>query len=59
MNEIVEMENTIANYYSFTKENKPENFQNIIRFNEIDLENYLAENGNLNIVFEKLLEEQN
>jgi len=51
-----EYENTITNYYNLCKEKKPENFQDLIKFNDLDLSKYLAENGSLDIDFDKLLE---
>jgi hypothetical protein len=55
-NAIGEYENTIGNYYNFCKNKKPENLDDLIKFNELDLSKYLAENGNLDIDFNKLLE---
>lgn len=53
------MEKTISEFYNFTKENsKPTDFSDLVKFNDIDLENYLAENGDLNFDFSKMLNEK-
>jgi len=51
-----DFENTVSNYYNFCKGNKPENFKDLIKFNDLDLSKHLAENGSLEIDFNKLLE---
>jgi hypothetical protein len=53
---ITQYENCVSNYYGFCKDKKPECFQDLIKFNDLDLSKYLAENGNLDIDFNKLLE---
>jgi hypothetical protein len=56
---LYQMEKTISEFYNFTKESsKPTDFNDLVKFNEIDLENYLAENGDLNFDFSKLLNEK-
>ena len=54
-NTVLDIENTIGNYYNLAKEIKPNNFEKLISFNDIDLETYLAETGSLDIDFKKLL----
>lgn len=52
-----QMEKTISEYYNFAENTKPTDFNNLNKFNDIDLESYLAEKGDLNFDFSKLLNE--
>lgn len=54
---LMQMEKTITEYYNFTKDSKPTDFNNLVKFNDVDLESYLAENGDINFDFSKLLED--
>ena len=52
------MEKTISEFYNFTKEAKVTDYNDLVKFNDIDLESYLAENGDINFDFSKLLNEE-
>lgn len=56
IDEISQYESAIADFYEYCKEKKPESFQNLIKFHEIDLSSYLNEDKKLDIDFEQLLE---
>lgn len=55
---LIQIEKKISDFYEYTKEAKAVNSNDLIRFNDIDLESYFSEKGDLDFDFNKLLNEE-